>query len=64
MKVTEELEKIILELRLNSRFGPRRIKFRSKRKYEVSLGTKTIYNILETQAHCTVSQTKKKIQTI
>ena len=47
VKVTEELEKIILELRLNSRFGPRRIKFRSKRKYEVSLGTKTIYNLLK-----------------
>ena len=47
VKVTEELEKIILELRLNSRFGPRRIKFRLKRKYEVSLGTKTIYNLLK-----------------
>ena len=47
VKVTEELEKIILELRLNSRFGPRRIKFRLKRKYGVSLGTKTIYNLLK-----------------
>ena len=47
MKVTKELEKIILELRLNSRFGPRRIKFRLKRKHEVSLGTKTIYNLLK-----------------
>ena len=46
-KVTEELEKIILELRLNSRFGSRRIKFRLKRKYGVSLGTKTIYNLLK-----------------
>jgi transposase len=47
VKVTEELEKLILELRLNNRFGPRRIRFRLKRKYEVSLGTKTIYNLLK-----------------
>ena len=36
VNVTEEVEKIILELRLNSRFAPRRIKFRLKRKYGVS----------------------------
>ena len=47
VKVTEELEKIILELRLNNRFGPMRIRFRLKRKYGVSLGTKTIYNLLK-----------------
>ena len=47
MKVTKELEKIILELRLNNRFGPMRIRFRLKRKYGISLGTKTIYNILK-----------------
>ena len=47
VKVTEELEKIVLELRLNNRFGPMRIRFRLKRKYGVSLGTKTIYNILK-----------------
>lgn len=47
VKVIEELEKIILELRLNSRFGPRRIRFRLNRKYGVSLGTKTIYNVLK-----------------
>jgi len=46
-KVTEELEKIILELRLNNKFGPRRIRFRLKRKFGVSLGTKTIYNLLK-----------------
>ena len=46
-KVTEELEKIILELGLNHRFGPKRIKYRLKRKYGVSLGTKTIYNLLK-----------------
>ena len=47
VKVTEELEKLILELRLNSRFGPMRIKYRLKRKYEVSLSTKTIYKFLK-----------------
>ena len=47
VKVTEELEKIVLELRLNNRFGPMRIRFRLKRKYGVSLGTKTIYNLLK-----------------
>lgn len=47
VKVTEELEKLVLELRLNNRFGPMRIRFRLKRKYGVSLGTKTIYNILK-----------------
>ena len=47
LKVTEELEKLVLELRLNNRFGPMRIRFRLKRKYGVSLGTKTIYNILK-----------------
>ena len=40
-KVTKkELEKIILELRLNNRFGPMRIRFRLKRKYGISFGTK------------------------
>ena len=33
VKVTEELEKLVLELRLNNRFGPMRIRFRLKRKY-------------------------------
>jgi transposase InsO family protein len=47
LKVTEELEKLVLELRLNNRFGPMRIRFRLKRKYGVSLGTKTIYNLLK-----------------
>ena len=47
VKVTKEIEKIILELRLNNRFGPMRIRFRLKRKYGVSLGTKTIYNLLK-----------------
>ncbi len=47
VKVTEELEKIVLKLRLNNRFGPMRIRSRLKRKYGVSLGTKTIYNILK-----------------
>ncbi len=47
LKVTEELEKLVLELRLNNRFGPMRIRFRLKRKYGVNLGTKTIYNLLK-----------------
>ena len=47
VKVTEELEKLVLELRLNNRFGPMRIRFRLKRKHGVSLGTKTIYNLLK-----------------
>ena len=47
VKVTEELEKLVLELRLNNRFGPMRIRFRLKRKYGVSLGPKTIYNLLK-----------------
>ena len=47
VKVTEELKKLVLELRLNNRFGPMRIRFRLKRKYGVSLGTKTIYNLLK-----------------
>jgi len=47
VKITEELEKLVLELRLNNRFGPMRIRFRLKRKYGVSLGTKTIYNLLK-----------------
>ena len=66
VKVIEELEKIILELRLNSRFGPRRIRFRLKRKYGVNLGTKTIYNVLKrkTQVEYTFYKTKEKIQAI
>lgn len=47
VKITEELEKLVLELRLNNRFGPMRTRFRLKRKYGVSLGTKTIYNLLK-----------------
>jgi len=47
IKLTKEMEKIILELRINNRFGPMRIRFRLKRKYGVSLGTKTIYNLLK-----------------
>jgi IS30 family transposase len=49
MKVTEELEKLVLELRLNNKFGPMRIRFRLKRKCGVSSGTKTIYNLLKIQ---------------
>jgi IS30 family transposase len=47
VKVTEELEKLVLELRLNNRFGPMRIRFRLNKKCVVSLGTKTIYSLLK-----------------
>lgn len=47
IKVTNELEKIILKLRLYDRFGPMRIRFRLKRKHGISLGTKAIYRILK-----------------
>ena len=65
IKLTKEMEKIILELRINNRFGPMRIRFRLKRKYGVSLGTKTIYNLLkrDTISMYSVCQNKKKIQT-
>jgi transposase len=66
VKITKELEKIILELRLNNRFGPMRIRFRLKRKYGISLGTKTIYNLLKRDIismYC-VCQNKKKIQSL
>ena len=65
LKVTEELEKLVLELRLNNRFGPMRIRFRLKRKYGVSLGYKNhLQSSEKTQAQCTGCQTKKKIQTL
>ncbi len=63
VKVTKDIEKIILELRLNNRFGPMRIRFRLKRKYGISLGTKNhLQYSKETQSQCTICQAKKKIQ--
>ena len=53
VKITKEIELIILELRLYNRFGPMRIRFRLKRKYGISLGTKTIYRILKRFNLCT-----------
>jgi len=47
VKITKEPEMIIPELRPNNRFGPMRVRFRLKRKYGISLGTKTIYNLLK-----------------
>jgi transposase InsO family protein len=47
VKVTADVEKLILELRLNHRFGPRRIGFRLRKKYGVVLAAKTIYYILK-----------------
>jgi transposase len=61
VKVTEKLEKLVLELRLNNRFGPMRIRFRLKRKYGVSLGTKTIYNILKILSCCVPTTTPNEI---
>lgn len=45
-KVTPELEQIILGLRLDSRFGTARIKFRLKR-LGVSLSSRTVYKVLK-----------------
>ena len=66
LKVTEEIEKLILELRLNNRFGPMRIRFRLKRKYEVGWirHKNHLQYSKDSQAQCTVCQTKKKIQTL
>jgi IS30 family transposase len=65
VKVTEELEKLVRELRLINRFGPMRIRFRLKRKYGVSLGTKTIYNLLKIhKLNVLPIELKKKIQTL
>ena len=46
-KVTNEIEQQILNLRITKRFGCNRIRFRLKRLKEISLSTKTIYNILK-----------------
>ena len=46
-KVTSEVEKTILDLRLTKRFGCNRIKFRLRRIIGVSLSTRTIYKILK-----------------
>ena len=46
-KVTNEIEQQILDLRITKRFGCNRIRFRLKRLKEISLSTKTIYNILK-----------------
>ena len=65
LKVTEELEKLVLELRLNNRFGPMKIRFKLKRKYGVKLRQKNhLQSFEETQAQCTFCQAKKKIQTL
>ena len=46
-KVTNDIEQQILNLRITKRFGCNRIRFRLKRLKEISLSTKTIYNILK-----------------
>ena len=47
VKVTNEIEQEILNLRITKRFGCNRIRFRLKRLNEISLSTKTIYKILK-----------------
>ena len=46
-KVTNEIEQEILYLRTTKRFGCNRIKFRLKRLKEISLSSRTIYQILK-----------------
>ena len=46
-KVTKDLEREILDLRIKKRFGCNRIRFKLKRLKEISLSTKTIYKILK-----------------
>src|SRR5574342_1297101 len=46
-KVTKDIEQEILDLRITKRFGCNHIKFRLKRLNEISLSTKTIYNVLK-----------------
>jgi transposase InsO family protein len=46
-KITPEVEKTILDLRLSKRFGCNRIRFRLKRTVGLSLSTRTIYKMLK-----------------
>jgi len=46
-KITPEVEKTMLDLRVSNRFGCNRIKFRLKRTMDLSLSTRTIYRILK-----------------
>src|SRR5574339_490646 len=46
-KVTKEIEQEILDLRITKRFGCNHIRFRLKRLKQISLSTKTIYNVLK-----------------
>lgn len=66
IKITTDLKKLILELRLNHRFGPRRIGFRLKKKYGISLGTKAIYYVLKKHRLnvLSVNQAQEKVQTV
>jgi len=45
-KTTDELEETILDIRLNKRFGPNRIRFRLKR-IGISFSSRTIYKVLK-----------------
>jgi transposase InsO family protein len=46
-KITPEVEKAMLDLRISKIFGCRRIKFRLKRTMNLSLSTRTIYKMLK-----------------
>ena len=59
VKVTKELEKIILELRLNNRFGSIRIKFGLKRKYGVILHKNHLQSFKEIQSQSTSIKIKE-----
>ena len=47
VKVTNEIEQDILNLRITKRFGCNRIRFRLKRLKQISLSTRTIYKVLK-----------------
>ena len=47
VKVTNDIEQEIMDLRITKRFGCNRIRFKLKRLKEISLSTKTIYKVLK-----------------
>jgi transposase len=61
-KVTSEVEKTILDLRLTKRFGCNRIKFRLRRIIGVSLSMRTIYKILKRHDGLNILKCRAKIR--
>ncbi len=47
VKVTNDIEQQILDLRITKRFGCNRIRFRFKRLKEISLSTRTTINVIK-----------------